>query len=184
MLIVSLQLNFWFYCLRFEFSLGVLFVCFNLFYLSFSNFFNIGVFLVSFNRGKCFFYVILFFANCCWLSGKLHLAIGLIDMHSATASLWVVTKFSYSSLVVYLSDISWRVSNFVLSITVYGLLLSHLSNEDKSYREHSCNLFLTLTRVRPCWDRKIFLQKRSMPHSSKCYHLFLVYKYIILWLYW
>ena len=41
--------------------------------------------------------------------GSLHLALDLIGMHSAAASIWVVTKFSYSSFGVCLSDVSWRV---------------------------------------------------------------------------
>ena len=32
--------------------------------------------------------------------GTLHLALGLVGMHSVAASIWVLTKFSYSSLEV------------------------------------------------------------------------------------
>ena len=35
----------------------------------------------------------------------LHLTLGFVGMHSVAVSIWAVTKFSYSSSGVYLSDI-------------------------------------------------------------------------------
>ena len=36
----------------------------------------------------------------------LHLGLGLVGMHLTVVSIWVVTKFSYLSFGVYLSDVS------------------------------------------------------------------------------
>ena len=36
----------------------------------------------------------------------LHLALSLVDMHLAAASTWAVTKFSYLSFGICLSDVS------------------------------------------------------------------------------
>ena len=38
--------------------------------------------------------------------GTLHMALGLVNMHLATTSIWAVTKFSYSSFKISLSDVS------------------------------------------------------------------------------
>ena len=58
----------------------------------------------------------------------LYLAFGLVGIYSAAAFIWVVTKFSYSSFGVCLSDDSWRVSNLFLTVGVYWLLISLLAN--------------------------------------------------------
>ena len=50
--------------------------------------------------------------------GTLHLALGLVDTHSGTASIMAVTKFSYLSFGVCISDVSWRVSNLFFTVTV------------------------------------------------------------------
>ena len=50
--------------------------------------------------------------------GTLHLTLCLVGMHSAAASMWAVTKFTYSSFGVCLSNISWRVSNLFLTVSV------------------------------------------------------------------
>ena len=51
-----------------------------------------------------------FFPTAVDLQGTLHLALGLVGMHLAAASMWVLTNFSYSSFGVHFSD----VSNFSL----------------------------------------------------------------------
>ena len=63
---------------------------------------------------------------------KLCLTLSLVRMHSAAASMWALTGFSYSSVGENASDISWRVSNLFLCVIVYLLLISHLSNRDQS----------------------------------------------------
>ena len=49
----------------------------------------------------------------------LHLALGLVGMHLAAASMWVVTKFSYFSFNVCLSDVFGRVSDLFVTVIVY-----------------------------------------------------------------
>ena len=49
--------------------------------------------------------------------GTLLLALGLVGMHCAAASMWALMKFLYSSFgVLCRSDISWRVSNLFLTV--------------------------------------------------------------------
>ena len=52
--------------------------------------------------------------------GTLGLALCLVGMHSAAASKWALTKFSYLSIRVGVSDISWSVLNLFLSVNVYS----------------------------------------------------------------
>ena len=73
-----------------------------------------------------------FFLSASDFHGTLYLALGLVGMHSSAASMWAVTKFSYSSAGVCISDISWRVSNLFLTVTIYNLLISQLVNENQS----------------------------------------------------
>ena len=55
--------------------------------------------------------------------GKQHLAHSLVGIHSATASMQTVTKFSNSSFGVCLSDVTQRVSNLFLTVIVYSLFI-------------------------------------------------------------
>ena len=57
----------------------------------------------------------------------------LIDMHSASASMWALTKFSYSTFGVKASNISWRASNLFLSVIVNLSLISLLLTKNQSY---------------------------------------------------
>ena len=59
----------------------------------------------------------------------LHLSVGLFGIYSTAAFI-----FSYSSLGARLSNISWRVLNLFLTLTIYLylLLISLLVNEDQS----------------------------------------------------
>ena len=66
-----------------------------------------------------FFMLSLFILTAIDSQGTLHLALGLIGMHSAAASMCMVTNFSYLLYGVYLLDVSCRVSNLFLSITIY-----------------------------------------------------------------
>ena len=54
----------------------------------------------------------------------LWLVFGLVVMYTAAASMWTLTKFSYSSLEIGSSDISWCLSNWFLTAIVYLLLMS------------------------------------------------------------
>ena len=62
----------------------------------------------------------------------LFLALGSIVMHCAAVFMWELTKFSYSSFGVSISDITWRVSNLFLTAIVYLLLISLLVSKDQS----------------------------------------------------
>ena len=50
--------------------------------------------------------------------GTLYSTLSLFDMHSVSASKWLVTRFSYLSCRVCLSDVSWRASNLFFFFTV------------------------------------------------------------------
>ena len=78
--------------------------------------------------------------------GTLHLAFGLVGMHSIVVSTLVVRKVLYSSFRICISDISRRVSNLFLTFTVYRFLI--LVSEDQSYREDLPVCFLLLCRLR------------------------------------
>ena len=60
--------------------------------------------------------------------GNLYLALSLVGMLSAVASMWALTKFSYSSFGVSVSDILWIASNLFLSFIVYFSQISPLLN--------------------------------------------------------
>ena len=60
------------------------------------------------------------------------LALCLVGMHSAAASKWALTKFSYSSFGVDVFDISWSASNLFLSVNVYLSLISLLLSRNQS----------------------------------------------------
>ena len=98
---------------------------------------------------------------------------GFVGMHSATAYKWTVTKFSYLSFRICLSDISRRVSNLFLKFTTYLLFISLLIIEDQSKDVILClSYFCIDSGISLLWQfsvLKILLQKRSMPHSSKHY---------------
>ena len=64
--------------------------------------------------------------------GTLGLALCLVGMHSATASEWALTKFSYSSFGVGVFDISCSASNLFLSVNVYLSLIFLLVSRDQS----------------------------------------------------
>ena len=64
--------------------------------------------------------------------GTLGLALCLVSMHSAAASQWALTKFSYSSFGVCVSDFSCSASNLFLSVDVYLSLISMLLSRDQS----------------------------------------------------
>ena len=53
-----------------------------------------------------FFLVMSFFLATSDSHGTLYLTFGYIGMHSAAASMWALTKISYSSFEVCVSDIS------------------------------------------------------------------------------
>ena len=74
--------------------------------------------------------------------------IGLVDMHSTAASVWAVTKFSYSSFGVCISDVSWRVSKLFLTVTVYLLFIFRLVSGDQSYGVAFTVGFLFLRKLR------------------------------------
>ena len=63
----------------------------------------------------------VFMSACFFLTANrtLSLAICLVGMHSTATSKWALTKFSYSSFGVGVSDISCSASNLFLSVNVY-----------------------------------------------------------------
>ena len=77
---------------------------------------------------EAFFTYACFFLTAEVSHETLDLALCFVGMHSAAASKWALTKFSYSSFGVGVSDISWSASNVFLSVNVYfsqiSLLLS------------------------------------------------------------
>ena len=58
--------------------------------------------------------------------GTLRLALCLVGMHSAVASLCALTKFSYSSFRVFVSVFSSRASNLFLSVTNHNISKSFI----------------------------------------------------------
>ena len=81
---------------------------------------------------EAFFTSACFFLTANVSHGALGLALCLIGMHSAAASKWALTKFSYSSFGVGVSDISRGASNLLLSVNVYLSLISLLLSRDLS----------------------------------------------------
>ena len=53
-------------------------------------------------------------------------------MHSAAASMWALTKFSYSSFGVYDSGLSCRISNLFVNVNAYLSLICLLFGRDHS----------------------------------------------------
>ena len=68
-------------------------------------------------------------------NGTLHLYLGLLRMHSVAASIWAVIKVSCLSFGVCLSDISCRLLNLFLRVTIHRFLISQCVSEDLSYCE-------------------------------------------------
>ena len=64
--------------------------------------------------------------------GTLGLALCLVDMHSAAASKWALTKFSYSSYGVCVSVFSCRASYLFLCANAYLSLISLLLSRAQS----------------------------------------------------
>ena len=62
----------------------------------------------------------------------LGLALCLVGMHSAATSKWALTKFSYSSFGVCITDISWSALNLFLSVKIYLSLISLLLSRYQS----------------------------------------------------
>ena len=62
----------------------------------------------------------------------LGLALSLLGMHSAAASKWALTKFSYSSFGVCVSVFSCRTSNSFLNVNAYLSLISLLLSRNQS----------------------------------------------------
>ena len=79
-----------------------------------------------------FFKLSRFFLTTCDSHETLHLALGLVDMPSVVVSMWAMTKFSYSSFRVCLSDVALSVSNFFLPVVLYLLLIFLLVSEHQS----------------------------------------------------
>ena len=124
-------------------------------------------FLLS--KDAIFFYFI-FFLTTSDSHRTLLLTVGLVGMHSAAASMWTMTKFSYSSFRVSISVISWGVSNLFLKVTLYLLLTSLLNEEQSSHLiVPSAQISLTLS----CHPSLLFITSgrfsRLHPVSSQCY---------------
>ena len=79
-------------------------------------------------------------------------------MHSPAASKWALTKFSYSSFRVGVSDISWSASNFFLSVNVYLSFISPLLSRDKSF----CAVVVVRAAFLRCCN-----EKNDLPQNPK-----------------
>ena len=85
-------------------------------FLSFCPLAFVGLLLLS---NYVVFMSYRFFLTITDFYGTLHLALGLVGMHWAAAvSMWTVTKFSYSSFGVRVSDIFCKTLNLFLTVTV------------------------------------------------------------------
>ena len=156
-------LNFLFYWFVLEYILVIL-VGMSKFSLSFLKLRRIW--WVSLIKYGCFFHVISLSLIAIDSHENIRLALGLIDTHSAAVSMRVVTKFSYSSFEVCISDVSWRVSNLSLRILNIDCLYP-LASEEQSYREVLLVSFLFLHRL-----RRIFAETNLWSedtHSKKEY---------------
>ena len=102
--------------------------------------------------------------------GTLGLALYLVGMHSATASKWALTKFSYSSFEVGVSDISRSALNLFLSVNIYLSLISLLSRDQSYYIDELCRLnlwfsFLPISCFHQ-WYERCFGMLRTREDSS------------------
>ena len=119
-------------------------------------------------------YLIFFLRVCCRDSHRtLHLALGLVGMHSAAAPMWAVTKFSYSSFRIsfryFLKSIEFVSYTYCIFIpyTSIGKWEPVVTCDFVSY-------FCIDSGISLPWqfyDQKLLLQKWSMPNSSQ-YYLF------------
>ena len=87
----------------------------------------------------CSFRYALVNSLCVFISFRALAIAGFLLLHrngfftsSAAACLRILTKFSYSSFGVSVSDIFWIASNLFLSVSVYLSLISLLSSRDQS----------------------------------------------------
>ena len=123
--------------------------------------------------------------------GILHVTLGLIGMHSAADSKRAVTNFSYSLYGVCLSDVSKRVLNLFLAITVYWLLIFWQVTTNQILKLYSFVAYFCVGSsqylLRRFCDWKILLQKRSMLHSSKhslstsCLYIYIKLCFWVIW---
>ena len=107
-----------------------------------------------------------FFLNANVSYGTLGLVLCLFGMHSSAASEWALTKFSYSSFGVGVSNIFWSVSNLFLSVNVYWSLKSLLLLCVVIVR---VTFLRRLSRVSLLWqfgDRRTHPRERNMPRNS------------------
>ena len=102
-----------------------------------------------------------------------------------STSILAVIKFSYSSFVVCLSDVSWRVSNLLLTVTAYWLLISvltyrHIVNRGCFFIYFCVDSSQSL--LGQFCDWKILFQKSSKHYlSTSClwlYNLAVLYSYL------
>ena len=169
--IVYLPLSFLFYWSDLECILCFLFICVSSLcgFLSFCALAFVGFLFYKVRR--LFSCYLVFFLTSSNFHGTLHLALVLVDMYSATAFIWVLTKFLHLSFRICISDFSWKVLNFL--VPTYLLFISLLVSDNQSK-------LVVLTISYFCADSgvsllfqfcdwKILLQKRSRPHSSKYY---------------
>ena len=98
-------------------------------FLSFRALILVGFLLLYF---EAVFTSTRFFLTANVSHGTLSLALCLVGMHSAAASKWALTKFSYSSFGVCVSDFSCSASNLFLCVNVYLSLISLLLTRDQS----------------------------------------------------
>ena len=102
------------------------------FYLGFLKFLHVGICWVPLLSKDVTFILSCFFLTSRHSDGTLHLALDLVGMHSAAASMWALMKFTYLSFGVCASDIFWRVLNLFHTVTIYLLLIFLLVSENQS----------------------------------------------------
>ena len=124
----SLILSIWF-CMysvcSFRYMLANSFCAF----LSFRALVMVGFFLLHL---EAVFTSARFFLTANVSYGTLSLALCLVGMHSATASMWALTKFPYSSFGVCVSVFSYSALNLFLCVNAYLTLISLLLRRGQS----------------------------------------------------
>ena len=107
--------------------------------------------------------------------GTLGLVVYLVGMHSAAASNWILTKFSYSSFGVCVSVFCSRASNLFLSANAYLSLISPLlrrTSHSVQWLLFGSKSFVGLVVYLPCQfgDGRTLLRMRSMLRNSMRYY--------------
>ena len=99
---------------------------------------------------------------------QLNITLGVVDLQSAAAFIWTVTKLSYSWLEVCLLDVTWTISSLFLTVTTYWFLILQLVSEGESYRESLTVYLLYLHRLKYIFAETILWLEYA--HSNEEYY--------------